>query len=62
MEGVANTPLERVLSYGMTGPFAGAAGFDYDVRKAEPYFAYDKVKFDVPTRSEGDNWCRYECR
>ena len=62
MKGVGKMPLERVLSYGMTGPFARAAGFDYDVRKAEPYFAYDKVQFDVPTRAEGDNWSRYEVR
>jgi NADH-quinone oxidoreductase subunit D len=62
MKDVGFMPLERVLSYGMTGPFARAAGFDYDVRRDEPYFAYDKVKFDVPVRSEGDNWARYLVR
>jgi len=62
MKGVGAMSLERTLSYGMTGPFARAAGFDYDVRRDEPYFAYDKVSFDVPTRSGGDNWDRYEVR
>lgn len=62
MKEVGTMPLERVLSYGMTGPFARAAGFDYDVRRDEPYFAYDKVKFDVVTRSAGDNFARYEVR
>jgi NADH-quinone oxidoreductase subunit D len=62
MKGVGKMPLERVLSYGMTGPFARAAGFDYDLRRDEPYFAYDKVKFEVATRSEGDNFARYEVR
>lgn len=62
MKGVGKMSLERVQSYGMTGPFARAAGFDYDVRRDEPYFAYDKVKFEVPTRSEGDNFARYEVR
>jgi NADH-quinone oxidoreductase subunit D len=62
MKGVGIMPLDRVLSYGMTGPFARASGFDYDLRRDEPYFAYDKVRFDVPTRSGGDNWCRYEVR
>lgn len=62
MKDVGVMPLERVLSYGMTGPFARAAGFDYDVRRDEPYFAYDKVKFDVPVRTEGDNWARYQVR
>jgi NADH-quinone oxidoreductase subunit D len=62
MKGVGKMPLDRVLSYGMTGPFARAAGFDYDLRRDEPYFAYDKVKFDVATRGEGDNFARYEVR
>ena len=62
MKGVGVMPLERVLSYGMTGPFARGAGFDYDVRRDDPYFAYDKLKFDVPTRTAGDNWARYEVR
>ncbi len=62
MRDVGVMPLDRVLSYGMTGPFARASGFDYDLRRDEPYFAYDKVKFDVPTRSGGDNWARYEVR
>ena len=62
MKDVGVMPLERVLSYGMTGPFARAAGFDYDVRRDEPYFAYGKVAFDVPVRTEGDNWARYQVR
>jgi NADH-quinone oxidoreductase subunit D len=62
MKGVGVMPLDRIVSYGMTGPFARAAGLDYDVRRDEPYCAYDKVKFDVPTRSAGDNWARYEVR
>ncbi len=62
MKGVGKMPLERVLSYGMTGPFARAAGFDYDLRRDEPYFAYDKVKFAVATRTDGDNFARYEVR
>ena len=62
MKGVGIMPLDRAISYGMTGPFARASGLDYDVRRDEPYFAYDKVKFDVPTRTEGDNWARYEVR
>jgi NADH-quinone oxidoreductase subunit D len=62
MKGVGTMPLERVLSYGMTGPFARAAGFDYDVRRDEPYFAYGRLRFDVPTSREGDNWARYAVR
>jgi NADH-quinone oxidoreductase subunit D len=62
MKGVGQMSLDRVLAYGMTGPFARASGFDYDVRRDEPYFAYGKVRFDVPTRREGDNFARYEVR
>jgi NADH-quinone oxidoreductase subunit D len=62
MKGVGVMKLERVKSYGMTGPFARASGLNYDVRKADPYLVYDRMNFDVPTRTAGDNFARYEVR
>ncbi len=62
MKGIGIMPKERALSYGMTGPFARASGLPYDVRKAQPYLIYDRMKFEVPTRSAGDNYARYEVR
>jgi NADH-quinone oxidoreductase subunit D len=53
---------EDALSYALTGPMARSAGIDYDVRKAFPYFAYDRVQFDVPLGQQGDNYDRYLVR
>jgi NADH-quinone oxidoreductase subunit D len=53
---------ENAISYSITGPLARAAGINYDVRKAFPYFAYDRVDFEVPLGERGDNYDRYLVR
>ena len=53
---------EDALSYGITGPFLRSTGVAYDVRKAQPYFVYDRMRFDVPTGEHGDNYDRYLVR
>jgi NADH-quinone oxidoreductase subunit D len=56
------TSKELALSYGITGPFLRSTGVDYDVRKAKPYFVYDRLDFDVPVGEHGDNLDRYYVR
>ena len=53
---------ENAISYGVTGPLGRSAGINYDVRKAFPYFSYDRVEFDVPLGERGDNYDRYLVR
>ncbi|MHA1449685.1 MAG: hydrogenase large subunit [Candidatus Hodarchaeales archaeon] len=36
------------------GPTARASGIEYDLRKVDPYAAYDRIPFDVPVWSDGD--------
>ena len=62
MQGTGVVTKERALSYGITGPFLRGSGVALDVRKAQPYFAYDRIKFDVPTGQHGDNYDRYLVR
>jgi NADH-quinone oxidoreductase subunit D len=62
MSGVGILPKEEVVSYGVTGPLLRATGVAYDVRKAQPYLFYDRVDFDVPTGSQGDNYDRFRVR
>jgi NADH-quinone oxidoreductase subunit D len=50
------------LGYAITGPMARASGIDYDVRKAFPYFAYDRLDFEIPLGERGDNYDRYLVR
>jgi hypothetical protein len=35
------------------------SGIQWDLRKAQPYDAYDKVEFDVPIGINGDCYDRY---
>ncbi|MDO8494062.1 MAG: NADH dehydrogenase (quinone) subunit D [Deltaproteobacteria bacterium] len=49
---------EDAISYGFTGPCLRACGVEYDVRKAHPYYFYDKLDWDVPLGYAGDSYDR----
>ncbi|HET9481002.1 MAG TPA: NADH-quinone oxidoreductase subunit D [Candidatus Polarisedimenticolia bacterium] len=61
-KGVGLLDAKTALSWGVTGPMLRAAGVGYDIRKTEPYAAYDRMEFDVPTEKEGDTYARYLVR
>lgn len=61
-KGIGRLSLEDAISHGVTGPSARASGFSCDVRKKEPYSAYDRVKFDEVLFTEGDTYHRYLVR
>jgi NADH-quinone oxidoreductase subunit D len=62
MSGTGRISAEDAISYGITGPFLRATGVDYDVRKDCPYAVYDRLDFDVPVGTKGDNYDRYLVR
>ena len=62
MQGTGVISPEDAISYGITGPFLRSTGVAYDVRKANPYAVYDRMRFDVPTGEHGDNYDRYLVR
>lgn len=62
MQGVGAISKESAISYGITGPLLRATGVPFDIRKDEPYLAYDRVDFDVPVGTKGDNYDRYLVR
>jgi len=49
---------EQAKQWGATGQTLRATGMKFDIRKVEPYAAYDKVDWDVPTRDDGDAYSR----
>ncbi len=53
---------EDVHAYGLSGPVARGSGVPYDLRKLQPYAAYDEVDFDVPVGEVGDVYDRYLVR
>lgn len=53
---------ERALQLGFTGPLLRGSGVEWDLRKKQPYAAYDKVDFDIPVGTNGDCYDRYLVR
>ena len=50
------------IAYGVTGPVLRASGVKWDLRKAQPYAAYSKFDFEIPTGQNGDTYDRYLVR
>src|SRR5574341_942045 len=61
-QGVGRISRQDAIDFGFTGPCLRASGEPYDVRKAAPYLVYDRVEFDIPVGSNGDNFDRYAVR
>jgi len=53
---------QQAIEWGYTGPCLRAAGVGLDLRKAEPYYGYDQLDFDVPVGTSGDVYDRYLVR
>ena len=53
---------EDAINFGLTGPTLRGSGVAYDIRKMEPYGAYDKVEWEVPIGKNGDTYDRYWIR
>jgi len=61
-KGIGRLSLNDAISYGTTGPVGRASGFSCDVRKYEPYSAYDRVNFNEVLFYDGDTFHRYLVR
>jgi NADH-quinone oxidoreductase subunit D len=60
--GVSPLPPEIAINCSVSGPVLRASGIEWDWRKMDSYDAYDKVKFDIPTGANGDNYDRFWVR
>ena len=59
-KGIGLLSAADALALGQSGPMLRGSGVDWDLRKAEPYLAYDEVDFDVPVYPNGDVYDRYK--
>jgi NADH-quinone oxidoreductase subunit D len=61
--GVGVLAPELITSYGVSGPIARASGVDADLRRDEPYLAYQELAdaqvLRVVTRTDGDCYSRF---
>jgi NADH-quinone oxidoreductase subunit D len=60
--GIGKLDPATALQHGVTGPMLRASGVKWDLRKAQPYSGYEQYDFDVPVRTEGDTYARYQVR
>ncbi|HEX67488.1 MAG TPA: NADH:ubiquinone oxidoreductase [bacterium] len=54
LKGIGVLTQEDVKNYGAVGPTARASGVKIDVRKDDPYAAYDLIRWEVATCENGD--------
>ncbi len=61
-QGLGLLSADDAVALGQSGPVLRASGVDWDLRREQPYLAYDKVDFRVPVYQEGDVYARYRVR
>ena len=61
-KGVGVLTGAECIELGATGPVLRGSGVKWDLRKAQPYAAYDKFEFDIPIGKNGDTYDRYLVR
>ncbi len=59
---VGTMSREEALRFGAVGPTARASGVDYDVRRDDPYLAYEEIPWKVVTDTRGDVYGRTRVR
>jgi len=60
--GIGVIDPEKAQAWGMTGAMLRGSGIAWDLRKKQPYAAYDKMDFDIPVGVNGDCYDRYLVR
>jgi NADH-quinone oxidoreductase subunit D len=58
-QGIGLLSADDAIALGQSGPVLRASGVDWDLRRDDPYLAYDQVDFRVPVYENGDVYDRY---
>lgn len=59
---VGKISSEEAREWGLSGPVLRASGLAWDLRRSQPYDAYDKLDFQIPVGHVGDCFDRYLVR
>jgi NADH-quinone oxidoreductase subunit D len=62
LQGVGSIDADTAIGLGLTGPLLRSTGVAWDLRRDQPYLAYNEVDFDVIVGTQGDCWDRYAIR
>ncbi|MCQ3807524.1 MAG: NADH-quinone oxidoreductase subunit D [Acidimicrobiaceae bacterium] len=62
LQGVGAINADEALALSATGPLLRSTGYAWDLRRDDPYLAYDEVDFDVIVGTYGDCYDRYAIR
>ncbi len=55
-------PPDLAIAASISGPVLRGSGVMWDIRKADPYAAYDRLEFDIPVGTRGDCYDRFLVR
>jgi NADH-quinone oxidoreductase subunit D len=58
-KGIGLLSADDAIALGQSGPVLRASGVNWDLRRNQPYLAYDEVDFAVPVYPGGDVYDRY---
>lgn len=61
-KGIGVIKAEEAIDLGLSGPNLRACGVPWDVRKSNPYSAYEEFDFQIALGKNGDVYDRYLCR
>ena len=59
---IGNVPFEDALDWGYSGPMLRGSGIAWDLRKSQPYDAYDRIDFKVAIGKQGGCYSRFMMR
>jgi NADH-quinone oxidoreductase subunit D len=62
LQGVGVITAAEAMALSATGPILRSTGVPWDLRRDQPYLAYDQVEFDIVVGSYGDSFDRYAIR
>lgn len=59
LEGIGVVSKELAKKWSLSGVMLRGSGYQWDIRKEEPYELYNEIEFDIPYSNDGDSYARY---